>query len=154
PNGVPLNGQEITRNAGAKFFLPNENEWYKAAYYNPSTGRYFQYGTSSDDSPSRALPPGDTNSANLSNAVGGSTDVGAYISTLSPFGLFDMAGNVWQWNEALISFPVENDRGIRCGGFNDGTSISPISGFRKSQDPDRLSIDVGFRIAGVPEPSG
>ena len=24
----------ITRNAGATYFIPSENEWYKAAYYN------------------------------------------------------------------------------------------------------------------------
>ena len=29
----------ITRNSSAKFVLPNENEWYKAAYHSPS-GRY------------------------------------------------------------------------------------------------------------------
>ena len=27
-----------TRNAGAKYFIPSENEWYKAAYYNPAPG--------------------------------------------------------------------------------------------------------------------
>ena len=49
--GVPLNGNGITRNAGARWFLTSENEWYKAAYYNPSTGTYFQYPTSSDTVP-------------------------------------------------------------------------------------------------------
>ena len=26
----------VTRNAGATYFIPSENEWYKAAYYNPT----------------------------------------------------------------------------------------------------------------------
>ena len=26
----------VTRNAGAKWFIPTENEWYKAAYYQPA----------------------------------------------------------------------------------------------------------------------
>ena len=26
----------ITRNAGATYFIPSENEWYKAAYYDPT----------------------------------------------------------------------------------------------------------------------
>ena len=34
---TPSNAYNITRNANAKIFLPSENEWYKAAYYNPAT---------------------------------------------------------------------------------------------------------------------
>ena len=30
----------ITRNTGATYFIPSENEWYKAAYFNPSTNQY------------------------------------------------------------------------------------------------------------------
>ena len=32
-DGKPTGGLSITRNPGAKVFLPSENEWYKAAYY-------------------------------------------------------------------------------------------------------------------------
>jgi formylglycine-generating enzyme required for sulfatase activity len=32
---VPSNGLELARNNGALYFLPNENEWHKAAYYDP-----------------------------------------------------------------------------------------------------------------------
>jgi formylglycine-generating enzyme required for sulfatase activity len=41
-NGDTTNYME-TRNAGAKYFIPSENEWYKAAYYNPSNGSYWAY---------------------------------------------------------------------------------------------------------------
>jgi sulfatase modifying factor 1 len=34
---TPGNGPSITRNAGVTVFLPNENEWFKAAYYDPRT---------------------------------------------------------------------------------------------------------------------
>ena len=34
------------------------------------------------------------------NVVGNLTDVGAYTGTTSPYGEFDMGGNVYQWNEA------------------------------------------------------
>ena len=34
-------------------------------------------------------------------AVGNLTDVGAYTGTTSPYGAFDMGGNVFQWNEAF-----------------------------------------------------
>jgi len=42
------------RNSGAKYFLPSENEWYKAAYYDPTkniTGGYWLYSTKEDAVP-------------------------------------------------------------------------------------------------------
>ncbi|MCP4007668.1 MAG: formylglycine-generating enzyme family protein [bacterium] len=36
-------GTVLTRNPGATVFLPSEDEWYKAAYYDPSTDTYFDY---------------------------------------------------------------------------------------------------------------
>jgi sulfatase modifying factor 1 len=53
-------------NAGAKFFIPTEDEWYKAAYHNKSAGLaadYFNYPTGSNVFPRRdmteATKPGD-----------------------------------------------------------------------------------------------
>jgi formylglycine-generating enzyme len=44
----------ITRNADAKFWIPTENEWYKAAYHKNDgvTGNYWDYPTRSDSVPS------------------------------------------------------------------------------------------------------
>ena len=49
-------GINITRKVDAKYFIPTENEWYKAAYYTPSknlTGipGYYKYATQSDNDP-------------------------------------------------------------------------------------------------------
>ena len=46
----------ITKNPGATVYLPSENEWYKAAYYDPTTGagggdNYWAYPTQSDTAP-------------------------------------------------------------------------------------------------------
>jgi len=46
----------ISRDPGAKYFLPNENEWYKAAYYDPTTSYYWTYGTRSDSDPLAIIP--------------------------------------------------------------------------------------------------
>src|SRR5262249_35009476 len=53
---TPTNAGSITRTPGATVFLPSENEWYKAAYYNPVTNSYFQYGTSSNVAPTASTP--------------------------------------------------------------------------------------------------
>jgi formylglycine-generating enzyme len=119
-----------SRAAGAQIFLPSEDEYYKAAYYDPTksgTGGYWQYGTRSDTAPASIAPPGTSNSANIgagTNANGGSggtsaltfattgteavfdrnlnylTNVGAYTAATSYYGLFDVDGLVFNWTEA------------------------------------------------------
>jgi sulfatase-modifying factor enzyme 1/PEP-CTERM motif-containing protein len=78
------------------------------------------------------------------------TDVGAYTGPTSPYGAFDMGGNVYQWNEALIS---GSSRGLRGGSFNNVTSFL-LSSNRGSGPPSLVIRTVGFRVASdVPEPS-
>jgi formylglycine-generating enzyme len=147
---TPSNGNSITRNPGATVFLPSENEWYKAAYYNPATSSYFKYPTSSNTAPTAEAPPGGSNSANYNTfVVQNLTDVGAYTGTTSPVGAFDMGGNVHQWNEALISGSY---RGLRGGTFNDA-SFDLLSSFRGHDNPTVEFLLFGFRVASVPEPS-
>ena len=49
-------GRKVKRNPGAKWFIPNEDEWYKAAYYDPQKPGgpgYWDYPTRSDTKPDR-----------------------------------------------------------------------------------------------------
>ena len=152
PTPIPSNADSITRNAGATIFLPSENEWYKAAYFNPSTSSYFKYPTSSNTIPIASGPTGLANHANYSNAVGNLTNVGAYSGTTSPYGAFDMGGNLYQWNEVLL---YGSFRGIRSCSFDVVPDLLQSS-FRYQINPAVNSLAVGFRlasVAGVPEPS-
>ncbi len=146
---TPSNGLSITRNAGTHIVIPNENEWYKAAYNISGTNSYFQYGSSSDAVPTASGPTGAINSANYNGAVGNVTDVGAYSGTTSPYGAFDMNGNVFQWNEDLISGAFG---GLRGGSGITNTAYLLSSG-RKGDSPDTVGSYIGFRVAMVPEPS-
>ncbi len=67
---TPSNGNSITRNAGATVFLPSENEWYKAAYYNPATSSYFQYPTSSNTVPTAERSSGEAQLGELQRRRG------------------------------------------------------------------------------------
>jgi sulfatase modifying factor 1 len=158
----------VTRNAGAMIVLPSEDEWYKAAYYNPGTSSYYQYPFSSNTVPTSAMPGSTPNTGNFTSpsgafAVNGSTsysssqnyltDVGAYTASASPYGAFDMGGNVYQWNEALVvissSFSSRGDRGDSW--INDAGDLQ--SSHRGSQPPTSENANTGFRVAIVPEPS-
>jgi sulfatase modifying factor 1 len=87
---TPSNASSITRSAGATIFLTSQNEWYKAAYYDPRTtaqggppanSHYWLYPTTSNTAPTAEAPPGGSNSANINQLVGDMTDVGAYMGT-------------------------------------------------------------------------
>lgn len=113
-------GESGIRKSGALVWLPNEDEWYKAAYYDTSTGVYFDYAVGSDDVPTAENPPGNfTPSANYDNAIGDVTNVGAYTTSPSPNNTYDQNGNVWEWNEDLIvDSNGQPKRQVRGGGFS------------------------------------
>ena len=158
----------VTRNAGATVFIPSESEWYKAAYYDPTlnsgAGAYYQYPFSSNTVPTSAMPgstpdTGNFRSPSAAHAVTGSTShsssqnyltaVGTYTASTSPYGLFDMGGDVWQWNEALVSGAY---RGSRGGGWlSDSSDLA--SSVRLNSNPTDEYHSIGFRVASVPEPS-
>jgi formylglycine-generating enzyme len=146
----------VTRNPGATFFIPTENEWYKAAYYKgggPNTG-YWLYPTQNNSTPSNVLSATGTNNASFYNngytdPVNYLTSVGAFAASPGPYGTFDQGGDVIQWNETAVT---GSSRGRRSGSFND-TSLSLLSSSRLDADPTLDFINVGFRVASVPEPS-
>ncbi|MGO9110730.1 MAG: SUMF1/EgtB/PvdO family nonheme iron enzyme [Thermoguttaceae bacterium] len=161
-----LNGDVLTltesRNAGATYFIPNENEWYKAAYYSGggTSSAYYQYPTKSDVAPnnSLALALSTSNEANyysfsgLTDPVNHLTPVGAFAASPGPYGTFDMGGDVWEWNEAII---FGSYRGFRCGNW-DYSYVGFASSNRNYDDPTDENQSYGFRVASsvaVPEPS-
>ncbi len=134
-----------SRNPGAKVFLPSESEWYKAAYYKGgSTGEYWTYPTGSDDEPTAEFPGVESNLANFDNVLGDVTEVGAYSGSPGPYGTFDQAGNVWEWNEAMI----DSERGLRGGSWDDYNLLLE-SWYRDSDDPNLERKFIGFRVAAA-----
>jgi formylglycine-generating enzyme required for sulfatase activity len=143
----------ITRNAGATYFIPSENEWYKTAYYNPSNGTYWTYPTQSNTPPDNVLSSSGTNNANFitgsipnytyTDPANRLTPVGAFSASPGPYGTFDMGGDVWQWNEA--NFGGEN-RGSRGGSWY-YISSNLASSARDAGSPSYELFNLGFRVA-------
>ena len=149
---TPSNGLSITRNPGAVWWLPSEDELYKAAYHknDGNTANYFSFPTSSDSAPTAEAPAGGSNSANFSFSLGDLTDAGAYVDSDSPYGTFDQGGNVSEWNESLVSGSL---RGFRGGSLSSTGSSNLSKSSPNFADPTIDFNGLGFRVATVPEPS-
>jgi autotransporter-associated beta strand protein len=162
---------------GATVFLPSENEYYKAAYYDPTksgTGGYWQYGTRSDTPPSSVAPAGTANSANIGAGTDGQsggtlattmattgstfdtavnylTNVGAYTSAKSSYGLFDVEGLVYNWTEGTRE-SFGNQLPIARGGswrYNEGASGAAYRNVYSGANATSYAW-YGFRVASLP----
>lgn len=104
--------------------LPTRDEWYKAAYYDPTkngTGGYWRFATQSDTAPGNQV--GDSaNQANHFKYFTGAgftvtqakdslavqnylSDVGAFSNSASSYGTFDQTGNVFELNDTIVGPP-------------------------------------------------
>ncbi len=84
----------VTRNAGAQAFIPSEDEWYKAAYYDPGASLYFDYPAGSDTQTTCTVPGAIANTADCNYINGDLVDVGSYTGATSPVGTFDQGGGI------------------------------------------------------------
>ena len=149
------------RNKQAYYFLPSADEWFKAAYYDPAAGIYYDYPTGSDTAPAPVFSGTAPNTAvaGLLRGFEGPADA-TLAGGLSPYGTMGQGGNVREWEETefdLVNDSVLADRGVRGRGWVGSDSISGmLSGFRSGIVPNTGgSGDIGFRVAStfVPEPS-
>jgi formylglycine-generating enzyme required for sulfatase activity len=155
-------------NPGATFYVPTEDQWYKAAYYkggNTNAG-YWDYATQSDTAPT-AVTSGTTgigsagstgNFANYNSTAdwnsqnGNVTTVGTNGGA-SAYGAFDMSGNLLEWNDLTGS--AGSSRGLR-GGYWLNLAFDLSSSDRGTNAPSTQIVSIGFRLASpvpVPEPS-
>ena len=144
------------RNSQAKYFLPSAHEWYKAAYYDPTSGAYRDYPTGSNLPPmavASGVVPG--TAVILQGGNAGPADV-MQAGGLSLYGTMAQGGNVSEWDETELDLANDNVsslRGARGGGWESVASGLSVM-VRVGRLPDLSLSGHGFRVASiVPEPS-
>jgi formylglycine-generating enzyme len=162
-------GPAPARNANAQFYIPTEDQWYKAAYYKggSTNAGYWAYPTQSDTAPTPTsagatgigTAGGSGNFANYLGAAvwnGPASNVTSVGSNGGPsaYGTFDMGGNVEEFND--LDGITDSSRGVR-GGFYGASAFQMSSQSRASGYYVYEGDDYGFRLAGtvapVPEPA-
>ena len=182
-NGNQSNGamDSVTRSAGAKWFIPSENEWYKAAYFQPAnqggdSDNYWAYPNKSNAAPYSDQPPGidapvQSRTANiyLDDAIANGFNDGWAISGtpiysttrnyLTDVGAYTQSIDYYgtfdmAGNVAEWTEGVIPNSGLGRnvrGGDWLDNAITVISSYRNFNHPSSGEY-LGFRVATVPEP--
>ncbi|MDZ7620097.1 MAG: SUMF1/EgtB/PvdO family nonheme iron enzyme [Patescibacteria group bacterium] len=151
-------GTNLYRHKDAYYFLPDEDEWVKAAYWNAATKTIQDYATKPGDT----LHQGDGTSGTgwnyhhggYATNPNGPWNVGTGSEELN--GTYDMMGNNWEWVESAYSDAnsgAGSSRGVRGGGWRIHSGHLLASN-RSSLSPTDEDSYLGFRVASViPEPA-
>jgi formylglycine-generating enzyme required for sulfatase activity len=138
-----LGGVNRFRNKDAKYFLPSENEWYKAAYHKNDgvTANYWDYATGSNNPPSPVAGGTAVGSAVYASSNKTPADVDN-AGGLSPYGTMGQGGNTYEWVETSA------DRANTNGGARRMT----LGGQWQAQEPELRSDVVNVEDFGMRRP--
>ena len=135
----------LSNKTGLVISLPTEQQWQRAAQGDDA--RQYPWGKLFDESRCNQQD----------NLWHSTTPVDKYPDGASPYGVYDMAGNVMEWclneykNPSYVGFIGNADRVLR-GGYYDDSWASAQCFSRHWDAPDARRPFIGFRIVAVSSP--
>lgn len=151
--------QWLTMREGTKYRLPTEPEWEYAA--RGMDGRSFPWGERLDAGNLANFADKQTSFAwrdpNIDDGFPEASPVGSFPRGASPFGMEDMAGNVFEWcldyfesykgkDRVNPRGPTNGTKRIYRGGSWKSRAANLRTTARNHNLPDYSSNDVGFRV--------
>ena len=137
---------------GYRCRLPTEAEWEKAACWDPATGQARRYPWGDEFDEERCNVDAHGALRLESSPVGRYSPAGD-----SPYGLVDVAGNVWEWTGCLYQpYPYNagdgredldagSERVVRGGAYDEGPLLAHCT-WRNGVRSDLRLANVGFRV--------
>lgn len=148
-------GENLYRHRAAHFFLPSEDEWYKAAYYDGNLGVYYDYPTGSNSAPTPVGRSTAPNTAVYKQSTAYTPAEYYRAGGLSPYGTMGQGGNVYERLESALDglndSPTEL-RTTRSGVWWAANDAQLLPSYRTGNDTTGEYFATSFRVAAVPEP--
>ena len=153
-------GENRFRHKNTKYFIPSEDEWYKAAYFDLDSRVYYNFSTGSNNSPTAIISGTGTGTVVYNDNASIQPTEPADINQaggLSPVGTMGQGGNTAEWLESAFdrSNNLESETRSYRGGSYISNNFAEIGNAQRSNTiPTSASSTLGFRIAYAPVGTG